>query len=63
LKNKIRDVWIHPRNSRHLVAHVRVQLDDTGWCKRARMNFRTKGTYDALAKKRLEGGLWVDGGQ
>jgi len=24
------------------------------------MTFSSKGTYDALAKKRLGGGLWVD---
>jgi hypothetical protein len=60
---KIRDVWTYPRNRRHLVAYIRVQVDATGWCKRGRMNFRrTKGTY-ALAKKRLEEGLWVDIGQ
>jgi len=59
-KKKFRDVWTHPRNHRHLVAHITVQVDPTGWCKRGRMNLRTKGTYDALAKKRLEEGLWVD---
>lgn len=59
-KKKFRDVWTHPRNSRHLVAVIRVHLDDTGWCKRGRMTFSSKGTYDTLAKKRLGGGLWVD---
>jgi hypothetical protein len=37
-----------------------VQVDATGWCKRGRVNLRTKGIYDALAKKRLEEELRVD---
>jgi hypothetical protein len=39
------------------------QVGATWWCKWGRMNLRTKGTYDALVKKRLEEGLWVDRGQ
>jgi hypothetical protein len=63
LKKKVRDEWTHTWNSRYLVAHKRVQVDATWWCKRGVMNLRTKGTYNALAKKRLEEGLWVDRGQ